>query len=413
MGNIGELFVQLGVKAETTKLGDFAKSLMTLNLGAILTAGTVGMLVYKLAELVEGATKAAIAFQKFNFQTGLSSVELQKWQLMGERANVSAETVSQSFQAVQKNLAEIRMGRGNIAPFQILGVSAQSNAFQVLEQVRQRIKGLDNATATNLITQMGFSPEMINVLKMSNDEFAKMGDLSKLIMTPKQQQAFLDMNKQIVIMKQEFAGLGRQLAVAIVPILSAMVKIIGTLSNMFSKLIDFVIDLPNRVKFLTTAFGFLMEAINPIMGVFKMIFLLLDDFSVYMSGGKSMIGEFIKMFARIGKNIANDFAPFINNVIGPLKNLGKELSPYLKIFDALGNVGSILAQVASGNIGGAITDVVSAGKNIVSNKSNSSTNNTTIHVHTNAPAEVVGKHIANEVKRSNNQASLLQNNSGS
>ena len=40
------------------------------------------------------------------------------------------------------------------------------NAFQVLDQLRERLKGIDRATATNLIGRMGLTPDMMNVLTL-------------------------------------------------------------------------------------------------------------------------------------------------------------------------------------------------------------------------------------------------------
>lgn len=272
---VGELFVQLGVLADSKSLKDFSKAVGDLPLEV---AGGIAALVgleFELVKLTQEAISTAIGFKAFSSQTGLSWQELQKWQIVAEQANVSTETVATSVNALERNLAEIRLGRGNVSPFQLLGISPNQNAFGVLQQLRGAIRGLDRPTATNLITQMGLSPDMIQVLQLSDKEFAH---LSKTIhgMTTEQQDDLLKFKQQLV----ETGLVAKQVSF----------DFIGHLVRGLEMLMDSLRQIPVYMPALVGSIALLAAAFAPVTTAIVALLLLLDDLAVYASGGKSLIG---------------------------------------------------------------------------------------------------------------------------
>lgn len=164
--NVGEFFITLGVNPETAKVKDFVKAVAELPVEAAGALVALGGISLEFKRIAEESINAAVGFEAFTNQTGLSSQELQKWEIVAEQANVSAGSVASSVSALQRQMAEIRMGRGDISSFQLLGINVNGNAFQVLDQLRERLKGIDRATATNLIGRMGLTPDMMNVLTL-------------------------------------------------------------------------------------------------------------------------------------------------------------------------------------------------------------------------------------------------------
>ena len=94
--------------------------------------------------------------------------------------NSTPEQVANTMQTLAQNLYDIRMGRGDISPYQELSfVGGKSfnplgmTVEQLIESVREAIKGVNDVQATNIITRMGFSPDDLLMLRMSREEFEK------------------------------------------------------------------------------------------------------------------------------------------------------------------------------------------------------------------------------------------------
>ena len=303
---IGEFFIQLGVSAESKKLKEFVGDLGQLQLGALANIASVAALAAELVKLGAEATNAAVGFQLFQNTTGLSWKELQKWQIVAQQANVSADTVASSITNLQRQIAEVRLGRGNIAPFQLLGV-APTDAFDVLNKLRDRIRGLDAATATNIISQMGLSPEMINVLRLTDSEFAK---LSKTVrgMTTDQEQQFLRTKQAMVQLGMAFKYLGFDI---VGHFLAAFEKLIPLLNHAyfgFFRLRDILIAL--AIYFF------------PVQAAIIGLLLVLDDLAVYFTGGKSITGKAIEGLKQFGQELKNAFTGFNVPKISQLLGLG-------------------------------------------------------------------------------------------
>lgn len=276
---LGEFFVTLGVNADTLKVREFVGAIGNLPIAVAGGIAALAGIQMKMLEVTREALEAAVAFKHFSTETGLSWQELQKWQIVAEQASVSTESVAQSVGSLQRNLAEIRMGRGNISPFQILGISANQNAFQVLEQIRQRIKGMDKATAFNLVQQMGLSPDMIHVLQLSDEKFAK---FSKTVsgMSVKQQEALLRTKERLIDLGLVF----RQFTIGFVG------NLVMGLESLIEKLSAFQAYLPIIAAGLV-ALGFYFAPVTA--GVIALL-LVLEDLAVFFAGGDSLTGDAVK-----------------------------------------------------------------------------------------------------------------------
>jgi hypothetical protein len=187
---LGDLFVSLGVKADIPVLKEFNKSLKDITVGGAATIASVAGVSLEFKHLFDETMNAALGLQTFKAQTGLSSQELQVWQQVAERANVSAESVSGSIVSLQQNIANIRMGKGNVAPFQLLGLDIQKDPFALLGDIRARLQNVSRPVAANLIQQLGFSPDMIQLLTLTNKQLKDLGVNPDLILSEKNQKKY-------------------------------------------------------------------------------------------------------------------------------------------------------------------------------------------------------------------------------
>ena len=370
MASIGELFIELGVKADTSTINKVGAGIKGLRSNLLLVTGAFTAAVVGLDRFVDSALKGVVSLQNLNAQTGLSIEKLQQFQQAGQLSNLalSADQIAQSIGNVQKNLANIRIGQGNIAPFQLLGVDvAGADAFDVIEQLRDNIKGLDPAIATNLISQLGLTPDFINLLKLSRKEFEALGENTFL---SKQQRADIDeVGTSIKALKLRFKALKDQAVAKIAPQLNELVqqffkwlkdngdKIVRVIESMArgfanfasaignafaltSRLLENIIGLENGIKILAVAFSFLTLSFAPFLAGLAAIILLLDDIAVFRRGGKSVIGELVKAFEELP-----DFAKILGGA-GLIVTIGLITTGILKMTGAVTGLGAVLPKLA-------------------------------------------------------------------
>lgn len=326
MASIGDLFIELGVKADTKTLNKVGQSVKTLRTNLLLLGGAFTGAVVGLDRFVNSALKGVVALQNINAQTGLSIEKLQKFQQAGQLSNLalSADQIAQSIGNVQKNLANIKIGQGDIAPFQLLGIDvAGQDAFGVIDQLRDSIQGIDPAVATNLISGIGLSPDFINILKLSREEFDALSD--NVFLSAKQRADIDRVGTSIKALGLRFKALKDQAVAKLAPELDKLVKqffkwikdngdkiiqtitkisrafarfaqAIGNAFSIASRFIESIAGMQNGILILASAFGFLALSMSPFLAGLAAIILLLDDIAVFKRGGDSVIGELIKAF---------------------------------------------------------------------------------------------------------------------
>lgn len=384
---VGDIFVSLGIKADTTQVQKINTGFKSLR--ASITEVTVAFTasVYALDRFVAGSVQAVASLQNINQQTGLSIELLQKWQNVGTLSNLalSADQISTSIAGLQKNLAAIAMGQGNIAPFQLLGIDATGkDAFAVLEELRKNIKGLNPAVATNLISQLGLDPAMISMLRLSNEEFDRLG--KQYFLGKGSREAILGVGLAIKNLKLHFQNLKDQAVAKLAPILTRMIdstlkwlaknggkitdtikSIVGAFSafvNIISRSVALLSDfaesafkVKNGLKVIAASIGLLMLSFRPLIFTLTLIGLLLEDIWVFKKGGKSAIGLLIEMFEKLDQKMGDPFKKLkdgFKEAFGLDEETKKNMGIIATILDKLENIAKF---TAAGAIAGYLTPV--------------------------------------------------------
>lgn len=287
---VGELFVALGIDAETEKAKGFESVLVSTTLkAASLVTALIGVSL-ELRRMINESLDMSVEMQRFEKQTGLSAERLQHWQIMAERANVSADEVSASVSALTRNIAEIRLGRGNIAPFQMLGLDIGRDPFDMLLDIQQKIRGMSRPMAVNLLQQMGISPDMINLLSMTQAQLKALAG-PELILSDKNKEKLLKVRLEFTKLRQELTYIGRTITSDIGPVLRLFSNFIGNLAMMVTALVQGLLQFKWVIPVITAVFIQFMSVIAPITTAIMALLLLIEDMYVYSKGGKSMFGE--------------------------------------------------------------------------------------------------------------------------
>ena len=163
---IGDLFVTLGIKADQRTLKDFISGMGDLNLSSVMAGLGVGAVGTALGNLLLKASEFGQMMKNFTAETGQSAVELQKWSNFAEQLGVEADTVMGSMKGLQAAITAIKLGGGNIAPFQMLGIDPRGKTMvEILKELGPILAQLDPAIARHALSMMGIDEAMIPVLK--------------------------------------------------------------------------------------------------------------------------------------------------------------------------------------------------------------------------------------------------------
>lgn len=315
MALVDELFIALGFKVDDKDVKKADNSLKSI----ISTAGKVATAVVAatvaLDRMANSLARNNQEFINFNRQTGLSLDKMQSIATAGMLVdyNFDPSTAMSSLQALESNLAQIRLGEGNIAPFQILGISpVGKDATQIIDDLREAIKGIDDMTAVNLIQQMGLSPQFISILRMSKEE---MNGLNKeLMLTPEERTALQQYSMELRKIHMEFALLKDRALIAIMPALNKFLDGLAAISEMFlniGKGLQNVWNWLGKFKIGVAALALaILTYFNPVIGVLTAVYLILEDIAVWATGGKSFLGTTFDIMGDKLKSVGD----FFNNM---------------------------------------------------------------------------------------------------
>ena len=316
--NIGDLFLTIGAKTDMASIR---------NSVATLTAAFAGV-SYGLNKFLNTTISKATDMQNFELQTGLAANRLLELQQVAQSVNlgISAEDVTRSIMGLQKAITDIKLGLGDVTPFRLLGIDPRGGVFNVLDQIRNRIQGLDNATAVNMIQRLGLDPKMLSVLRLSNQEYEKLS--KNVFLNTKQRSEVLALGQAVKQLTLYFIGLKDQAVAKISPQLTLLVEkffkwmkdnskdiinAISQITNIFAHLgeavgrsfdliasgISYITKSSNGIEILAGTVAMLALTFKPVLFALTAIMLLLDDIQVWKLGGQSLFGGLYDALAKI------------------------------------------------------------------------------------------------------------------
>jgi ribosome-associated translation inhibitor RaiA len=396
--NLDSLFVSLGfdvqdggLKKMQNGIATFVKSAVGLKVA--LTAASAVM-----SKLINDTSTEVAQLEKFAQNTGLAIEKLQKWQEAGQKIDITLnkEGIANSIANLQKNLDEIKFGKGDISTFQILGISiGGKDAFQILEELRNKFQGLNNTQIKNLVEKTGLDSSFVSLLKVSSQEFDNLSQQIRL--NSEQRGGLLEFGKNVKTLQLNLIALKNQISANLAPSFSKfytelnalVVKNRNVIINSFetiAKSISKAVQLfYNPIKLTIDVLGRLFDGLQNLIGTqgalatfgagLALIFtplktllkpitlaivgllLLLDDITIWLDGGKSAFGDFYNSV----NNIINKLSPLLEK-LNFLKNtlLAENDSPENVAKEGLKTIGKSIA-VGAGIGAGAGTFVPGLG----------------------------------------------------
>lgn len=197
-------------------------------------------------------------------------------------ATMSAQEVMQNMQNLQSNLIGVQFGMGNIAPYQMAGISPWGiNSANMLDVIRKQMRGFAPAYRTFLLQQMGLDPRLGALIDLSDTEYLKYKqEALELYLSPEDRKTIQELapewnkvnlkfskgwERLVMMLSRDFVGLGKILA----DVWTTLIDIL----QVFNTIITPFLDLLNLIL--------------------RPIYYLLDDLIGFLIGKDSIIGRFL------------------------------------------------------------------------------------------------------------------------
>lgn len=383
--NLGELFVQIGAIGNSKEVKAFGEAVKKAgkaidnydkklkngqNNGDKLTGsikGTIGAIVgiagavagayYALDRLTDSLAKQNLQWLNLTRQSDIALDTFQKWGTVGKIVGV--DNAAQQLENLNQKIFNLRLTGEGAKGFQMAGIMP-TNAEDVLEQLRGRIAGMSNTSATYLLQQMGLDPKMITLLRMGREEWEQYLDVQKRYTLNKTQREEIDrLNRQLEVARIKMKYLKDRAILAIMP---AFTKFAQSIARVVELLVKFL-EKSWRVLGILTLWSLRLQKVKdflkvintsmrsviskiPVFGrmfvqlgkVFSKVllpltalYLLLDDLAVFFEGGDSLIGRVLDW----GKERGGEIAEGLNKIFGGdiLGGAGEILNTILDILN--------------------------------------------------------------------------------
>lgn len=318
MASLGELSIELGFAGNTEQLEKFNKKIkevaqnMDLSLKSAIKADT------GVANFVKGAGKfagfiAAAADVINNFTndlvagnqamldltstTDIAQSTFRKWGSIGQMLGV--QNAEQQLESLNKKLVELNLTGEGARDFQLAGINPTGqDAEGILEQLRARISGLNNAKAAHLLQRLGIDPKMLHLLRISRNDFEALGEtVSKYQLTDDLTEHIQSLNIQLQIAGIRLKYLKDKAIMTIMPAWTQFMASLARVGEGLSKAVQYVSDfiskspaMQNALKGIAVAMGVILAITHPLWAAFAALYLVIDDVMAYFNGGRSLLG---------------------------------------------------------------------------------------------------------------------------
>lgn len=361
MASIGELFIELGVFADTKELKQFEEKLKKVNDSMKKTSKEGSKSNKSIKDFVKNIRNVALAVsgaiyalnrmtntlvqnnQEFLNLIRNSDIALgsfQKWNNIGRMFGV--KNAAQQLANLNQRLFELKLTGQGAEGFMLAGINPMGqDAEGIMEQLRNRVAGLDDTAATFLLTKMGLDPSMLHLLRMTREEFEAFNQqTAQYRLTEEQVKQIQALNAQLEIARMKLQYLKDRAILAIMPyFVKFMQHIVNVveglkgLAKLTTHYLNMMSPLQKGILGVATAIGVLKAALialsaHPIVAgisaILGALFLILDDIGAYFKGGRSGIGYLLYFFDELAEKLRSIEMPdWLSHLAGIVQNVSR------------------------------------------------------------------------------------------
>lgn len=258
---IAELFVALGfdIKGDDT-LHKVERNLAKAEGAAVTLLAGVASLNLAFYAMISSAAEAAVSLQKFESSTGLSSEELQRWQLAAKKAGIEGDEMVKTLTALQTAQKNVMLGQGDFSPFQFFGLSVSQDPFAQLKTLHEKFQTMDPAFARIMAGRLGISENLFQWLRRDNLELDQFNQ--KLLLTTAQQKNLWNLNKAWQDVLFTLSAIKNKLSEAFAEPLAAALRILKQFLLLAADFIEWLNGTSVAANITKTALLFIVAALG-------------------------------------------------------------------------------------------------------------------------------------------------------
>ena len=232
---IGELFIELGFKADTMKLHDFMTAVGELNMASIASALGLGVLYEATHKIMNIADQTATSIWDFSKITGVSTKDTQAFANAIEKVSGTADEARSSLKNLRSDMAKVAIGEGNLRPFAMMGITVDpdSDPIEVMKKIQNFLKttSMKPVYADMLAAEAGLSEGTIIALRNMEDLTSAMKEQE--IIGEQQINTMHEFHQLNKSLQQSFATIWTDIGSLIEPV----IKEIASLLHIFTSFI--------------------------------------------------------------------------------------------------------------------------------------------------------------------------------
>lgn len=357
--SLGELFVELGVFADTKELKDFENKLqqvsqkmnktekksnsLTVSVGKFIksiagVAVAISGAVYALNRLTTSLIESNQEFLNLTRTSDISLGVFQKWNNVGRMFGV--RNAAQQIENLNQRLFELKLTGQGAEGFMLAGINPiGQDAEGIMEQLRNRVAGLDDTAAAYLLRQMGLDPSMLHLLRLGREEFEALGRaVDKYQLKEEQLQQIQKFNVQLQIAQIRLKYFKDRAILAIMPYFVRFMRFLADVTEAFAMFVKWLKEGKSAGAVITkillgiaAAIGVITAALwaltaHPIIAGITLligaIMLLADDLRAFYQGEDSLIGHILNFIDEVNNAINFKTPEWIKNLLYIIQNAG-------------------------------------------------------------------------------------------
>ena len=296
---IGELFAEIGIKADTKQLDNFERGLKSAAKSATKLAAVATGVSLAIGGMIKLTTSQAIAFKDFRMQTDLSITKLQQLGFWATKNDITMSESISTLEGMKQAIAAIQLGTGgSLAFFKTTNIDIDQDIFSILEDFAKAVKDWDPGIAANIAARLNIPPKFLNILRQSTFQMHSLN--KEFVLTDKQRGKLFELNRAFKGYLFILRNVGDQIMsmstgplLLLIDFLKNIASGTKEVAKKFKDLWDSSEELRVILAALAVIFLFLAA---PKTGLIGLLALAFEDLAVAWKHGDSILGPYIEKF---------------------------------------------------------------------------------------------------------------------
>ena len=277
---------------------------------------------YAFIKFMDKGAQAALTIEQISANTGLAKQELQILGARFEQVGGNAADAMQQAAEFTNAIEDIKLGRGDASPWQMLGIDPrQGSPIELMDRVREKLNQLPAAVGTNFAKAAGLSEKMIFALREMDDLRAIDKDT---LISDDESEALKEFAHYSNAVFGQWDRTISKLAAMFVPFANEVMYGLDRISSMISGIINILAPFKSEIeavfKVLAAGAAVLTARMFPLTATIIALGLAFEDLYSFMKGDDSMIGRTLDYF-KDWRGVLQDIAAWLGMVTDSLADL--------------------------------------------------------------------------------------------